>query len=165
VDAGILEAVERVNDTQKRVLVDGVDRRLGRKLSGRRIAVWGLSFKPETDDMREAASIEIIKGLLERGAEVSVHDPVAMDVARGFFGDRVTYAAHNYDALEDADALVIVTEWKPYRNPDFARMKATMRQPIVFDGRNLFDPKQMMKLGFEYFGIGRPAPDGVAPPR
>jgi UDPglucose 6-dehydrogenase len=156
VDAGILEAVERVNHQQKQLLVRRIEQRFGTSLQGRRFAVWGLSFKPETDDMREAASIEIVSGLLELGAAVRVHDPVAMDVAREQFQGRVTYAAHNYDALENADALVIVTEWKPYRNPDFERMKSVMRQAVIFDGRNLFDPSRMQRLGFEYHSIGRP---------
>jgi UDPglucose 6-dehydrogenase len=156
VDAGILEAVERVNEGQKNALLARIDERFGANLSGRRIAVWGLSFKPETDDMREAAALVVVEGLLRRGATVSVHDPVAMDIARDAFGDRVTYAPHNYDALDGADALVIVTEWKQYRTPDFLRMKSLMRSPVIYDGRNLFDPSLMARLGFEYRGIGRP---------
>ncbi len=158
VDAGILEAVERVNESQKHVLVQRVEGRFGGELSGRHFAVWGLSFKPETDDMREAAAIVVVNGLLQRGGTVSVHDPVAMEAARGVFGERVTYAEHNYDALAGADALLIVTEWKQYRTPDFGRMKALMRQPIIYDGRNLFEPSQMTRLGFEYQGIGRAGP-------
>jgi UDPglucose 6-dehydrogenase len=156
VDAGILEAVERVNHEQKGLLLQRVEERLGSNLSGRRIAVWGLSFKPETDDMREAAAIPIVTGLLARGATVIVHDPVAMDVARDVFADRVTYAPHNYDALPGADALLIVTEWKQYRTPDFGRMRSLMRRPLILDGRNLFEPAQMAKLGFDYQAIGRP---------
>jgi len=161
VDAGILESVERINDQQKQLLAQRVVQRFGPSLAGRRFAVWGLSFKPETDDMREAASIEVVRGLLDRGAAVSVHDPVAMEAAREHFRDRVAYAPHNYAALEQADALILVTEWQPYRNPDFERMKSIMRHPVIFDGRNLFDPSRMQKLGFEYHSIGRPAPEPV----
>jgi UDPglucose 6-dehydrogenase len=156
VDGAILEAVERVNESQKRLLLDVVDERFGKQLGGRTFAVWGLSFKPETDDMREAPSLVVVEGLLERGARVQVHDPQAMEVARRHFGDRVVYCDHNYDALAGADALLIVTEWKPYRRPDFQKMRGLMRQPIILDGRNLFEPERMRELGFEYVSIGRP---------
>ena len=156
VDGSILEAVERVNESQKRLLLDMVDERFGKRLAGRTFAVWGLSFKPETDDMREAPSLVIVEGLLERGARVQVHDPQAMGVARRHFGDRVVYCDHNYDALAGADALLIITEWKPYRRPDFQKMRGLMRQPIILDGRNLFEPERMRELGFEYVSIGRP---------
>jgi len=156
VDGSILEAVERVNESQKRLLLDMVDERFGKRLGGRTFAVWGLSFKPETDDMREAPSLVIVEGLLERGARVQVHDPQAMGVARRHFGDRVVYCDHNYDALAGADALLIITEWKPYRRPDFQKMRGLMRQPIILDGRNLFEPERMRELGFEYMSIGRP---------
>jgi len=157
VDASILEAVERVNDAQKRYLLEVVEQRFGGKqLAGLTFGVWGLSFKPETDDMREAPAIVVVEGLLERGARVQVHDPQALEVAKRHFGDRVTYCEHNYDALTDADALLIITEWKPYRRPDFQKMKGLMRQPIIFDGRNLFKPERMRELGFEYVSIGRP---------
>ncbi|NJD19038.1 MAG: UDP-glucose/GDP-mannose dehydrogenase family protein, partial [Gemmatimonadetes bacterium] len=154
-DASILQAVEEVNERQKRVLLDRLVARLGEDLSGRTIAVWGLSFKPNTDDMREAPSLVTIEGLLARGARVVVHDPVAMDEARRHLGDRVTYAASNYDALAGADALVIHTEWQPYRRPDFERVKAALRTPLVFDGRNLWDPPDMAAAGFVYHCIGR----------
>jgi UDPglucose 6-dehydrogenase len=126
-------------------------------LSGKTVGLWGLSFKPETDDMREAPSLVIIDGLLERGATVRVHDPEALDVARRIWGDRLTYWDNNYDAAEGADALLIVTEWKQYRNPDFPRIRHLLSQPILFDGRNLFDPEHMRAHGFEYFSVGRPA--------
>jgi len=155
VDASILQAVEDVNATQKSVLLQRLEARLG-DLKGRRIAVWGLAFKPNTDDMREAPSIVTIDGLLERGAEVVAHDPVAEDEAKRHFRDRIEYVGTNYDALTGADALVIHTEWHPYRHPDFERMKAAMAIPLVFDGRNLYDPKDMAELGFEYHSIGRP---------
>jgi UDPglucose 6-dehydrogenase len=155
-DASILRAVEEVNDTQKRTLLDRLTRRLGEDLGAHTVAVWGLSFKPNTDDMREAPSIVTIEGLLERGARVVAHDPVAMEEARRHFGDRIAYAAANYDALAGASALVIHTEWLPYRNPDFKRMKAAMAEPLIFDGRNLYDPADLARMGFEYHSIGRP---------
>jgi UDPglucose 6-dehydrogenase len=117
--------------------------------------VWGLAFKPKTDDMREAPSIELIEGLLGKGAKVSAHDPVAHHTAQKVFGDRITFAPTPYDALEGADALFIVTEWNDFRRPDFARVKASLKQPVVFDGRNLYEPQKMRELGFTYFAIGR----------
>ena len=156
VDGSILEAVEDVNAGQKRTLLQRLVERVGTDLHGRRIAVWGLSFKPNTDDMREAPSIVTIDGLLDEGARVVAHDPVAMHEARRHFDDRVEYAPTNYDALTGAEALVIHTEWLPYRNPDFDRMKAAMAQPIIFDGRNLYEPHEVAQHGFEYHSIGRP---------
>jgi UDPglucose 6-dehydrogenase len=156
VDASILQAVEAVNDTQKRTLLDRVAHRLGADLSGKVIAVWGLAFKPNTDDMREAPSLVTIEGLLAKGAKVVAHDPVAEEEARRHLGERVTYVPTNYDALTDASALVIHTEWLPYRNPDFRRMKAAMAKAIIFDGRNLYDPADVARAGFEYYSIGRP---------
>ncbi len=155
VDASLLEAVDSVNERQKRLLLDRIDQLLGPSLDGAVVGVWGLSFKPGTDDMREAPSTVVIEGLLERGATVRVHDPQATAAARRIFGDRVTYCDNNYDCLQGADALVIMTEWQPYRRPDFARMIRLMRQPLVFDGRNLFDPDRMADLGFHYVSIGR----------
>ena len=166
VDASILQAVEDVNDSQKRTLLERLVQRLGEDLSGSTIAVWGLSFKPNTDDMREAPSLVTIEGLLERGARVVAHDPVAMDEAGHYLGDRIEYVEVNYDALDGADALVIHTEWQPYRNPDFGRMKRSMARPLILDGRNLYDPDDMEELGFEYTSIGRRSVtpgDGAAP--
>jgi UDPglucose 6-dehydrogenase len=157
IDGGILEAVERLNESQKRLLLGFVERRFGGDLAGRRFAVWGLSFKPETDDMREAPSLEIITGLLERGAAVAVHDPEALDTARRFFGDRVEYSDTSYDALRGADALLVLTEWKQYRGVDFDRVRELLREPVIFDGRNLWNPARMAELGFAYTSIGRPA--------
>ena len=151
----LLNAVEAVNDAQKRRLVEKVVAEFGESLRGLRFAVWGLAFKPRTDDMREAPSITVISGLLDRGAEVAVHDPEALAQAREVFGDRVTYHRVNYDALAGADALLIVTEWNEFRRPDFARMKQMLKRPIVFDGRNLYDPEVMRAHGFAYFAIGR----------
>jgi UDPglucose 6-dehydrogenase len=164
VDAGILSSVDALNEEQKRRLLAMVRERLGDTLAGRRVAVWGLSFKPETDDMREAPSLVVIDGLLAAGAEVHVHDPEALTAAARFFGDRVAYHDTNYDALDGADALAIVTEWKQYRSPDFERMRTLLRSPLIFDGRNLYDPKRMAEHGFEYYSIGRPAGSPGRPP-
>ena len=155
VDASIFEAVEAVNARQKRLLLNGIVDRYGEDLSGRTVGVWGLSFKPRTDDMREAPSLVTVPGLLERGARVVAHDPAAMEEARRHFGDGVEYREKNYDVLEGADALVIHTEWLEYRRPDFRRMKELLARPVIFDGRNLYDPEKMDELGFEYHSIGR----------
>jgi UDPglucose 6-dehydrogenase len=156
VDLSILRQVHEANERQKKLIGEKVRQRFGDDLAGRRFAVWGLAFKPETDDMREAASIVIIDDLLEAGAEVVVHDPVAFDVAREWYlGDRVGYADDEYDACEGADALVVVTEWQQYRRPDWKRLSGLLAAPIVFDGRNLFRPERMRDEGFEYYPIGR----------
>jgi len=152
----LLEAVEAINERQKRLLLTRIVERLGEDLSGMRFAVWGLSFKPMTDDMREAPSIATIEGLLDRGAEVVAHDPEAIDEARRRFGDRVRFTELGYDALDGAEALVIHTEWLPYRRPDFGRIEAALARPLIFDGRNLYRPERMAELGFEYYSVGRP---------
>lgn len=154
---GILEAVAKVNERQKRVLFEKISRYFQGQLEGVRIAVWGLSFKPNTDDMREATSLVLIEALARAGVRIAVFDPVAMDEARKQLAhlDCVEYFDRPSDALMDADALVIVTEWPEFRAPDFDRMKACLRHPVVFDGRNLFDPQHMSELGFYYEGIGR----------
>jgi UDPglucose 6-dehydrogenase len=151
----LLRAVERTNERQKRLLVHKALRHLGPSLEGRQLAVWGLAFKPRTDDMREAPSLEIIEGLLAKGARVVVHDPVAMVSARRVFGNRITYAPGPYAAAEGAEALFIVTEWNEFRQPDFERLKSLMKAPIIFDGRNLFEPERMRARGFTYFCLGR----------
>jgi UDPglucose 6-dehydrogenase len=153
----LLTAVEAVNEAQKARLITKVVDELGADLRGRRLAIWGLAFKPRTDDMREAPSIVVVQGLLERGAELAVHDPEALNEARKVFADRVTYHRVNYEALKDADALLIVTEWNEFRRPDFARMKALLRRPLIIDGRNLYDPEVMREHGFTYIPIGRAA--------
>lgn len=155
VDASILDAVERVNESQKRLLTEMVVGRFGDDLRGRMFAVWGLAFKPGTDDMREAPSLVTIRGLLERGARVVAHDPAALEAARRILGDSIEYTDRNYDALSGADALLIHTEWHPYRHPDFARMRASLANAVIFDGRNLYAPGVMRELGFEYFSVGR----------
>ncbi len=153
----LLNAVEDVNEVQKARLVVKVVDELGADLHGKRIAVWGLAFKPRTDDMREAPSISVVEGLLARGATVAVHDPEALNEARKAFGERVSYHRVNYEALQEADALLIVTEWNEFRRPDFPRMKQLMRRPLIFDGRNLYDPEVMREHGFTYLPIGRGA--------
>jgi UDPglucose 6-dehydrogenase len=153
----VLAAVEEANEFQKGVLGRKIAARFGADLSGRRFALWGLAFKPNTDDMREAPSRRVVADLLGRGATVRAYDPVAMDEARRIFGSepRLAYADSPMAALDGADALVIVTEWKEFRSPDFAEMKRRLKQPLVFDGRNLYDPAQMRASGFQYFAIGR----------
>ncbi|MGQ0735297.1 MAG: UDP-glucose dehydrogenase family protein [Acidobacteriota bacterium] len=153
-DFRILKAVEAVNEAQKRLLVRKIDAHFG-SLKGRTIAVWGLAFKPRTDDMREAPAIPIVSALVEKGAKVQAYDPEAQKVARIIFGNKITYASTSYDALRGADALAIVTEWQEFREPDFPRMRALMRTPIIFDGRNIYQPQQMKAHGFEYRSIGR----------
>jgi UDPglucose 6-dehydrogenase len=150
----VLASVEEANEIQKRRLFDKLNGVLG-DLRGRRIAVWGLAFKPNTDDMREAPSLVLIEELLKAGAEVVAHDPVAMHEAKRRIGDRITYAETNYGALPGADALVIVTDWNEYRHPDFGRIKETLKNPVVVDGRNLYDRRKMSALGFTYASIGR----------
>ncbi len=151
----ILEAVESVNERQKLRLLAKMQSQLG-SLKGKRIAVWGLAFKPRTDDMREAPAVPLINGILAAGASVQAYDPEAMIVARGIFGSKVTFAENSYGALKGADALAIVTEWNEFREPDFDRMKKLLRSPIIFDGRNLYNPDQLRAHGFTYLSIGRP---------
>jgi UDPglucose 6-dehydrogenase len=155
----VLEAVEAVNKLQKQRLLLKLDGLFGRgpnALEGKTIAVWGLAFKPRTDDMREAPAVPIIEGLLARGAKVHAYDPEATNVARGIFGSKIKYAPHAYEALAGADALLIVTEWNEFREPDFARMKKEMKEPVILDGRNLYVPGLVRGLGFTYHSIGRP---------
>jgi UDPglucose 6-dehydrogenase len=150
----ILAAVEAVNQSQKERLVEKMARHFP-SLQGRTIALWGLAFKPRTDDMREAPAIPIIERLLAAGAAVQAYDPAAAPVAKRIFGDRITICDKSYDALSGADALAIVTEWNEFREPDFNRMRALLKAPLVFDGRNIYSPEQMRALGFQYFSIGR----------
>ncbi|WP_309890130.1 UDP-glucose/GDP-mannose dehydrogenase family protein [Archangium sp.] len=150
----LLRAVERTNERQKKLLVQKALKHFG-SLAGRTFAVWGLAFKPKTDDMREAPSIEVIEGLLAKGAKVVAHDPVAEHTARRVFGDRIRYTQVPYEAVEGTDALFVVTEWNEFRHPDFDRMKALMKSPVIFDGRNIYDPVRMRELGFTYMGLGR----------
>jgi UDPglucose 6-dehydrogenase len=150
----VLEAVEDANDVQKHRLFEKLTALVG-KVKGKRIALWGLSFKPNTDDMREAPSLVLIEELLEAGATVVAHDPVAMHETERRIGKRITFADNGYAALEGADALVVVTDWNEYRHPDFARMRGSLKSPVVVDGRNLYDAHKMRMLGFTYDSIGR----------
>jgi UDPglucose 6-dehydrogenase len=154
-DFQILHAVENVNERQKLRLLEKMRQHFG-SLKGKRIAVWGLAFKPRTDDMREAPAVPLIKGLLAAGATIQAYDPEAMKVARSIFGNDITYAENGYAALTGADALVIVTEWNEFREPDHARMRKLMRSPVIFDGRNIYNPEQIRAQGFSYFSMGRP---------
>jgi UDPglucose 6-dehydrogenase len=153
----LLKSVEEVNERQKRLLVEKVRASFGKELHDRKFAVWGLAFKPRTDDMREAPSVVIVEELLAAGAEIAVHDPEAITQAQKVFGDRISYHRVNYDTLIGADALLIVTEWNEFRRPDFKRMRSLMKTPIIFDGRNLYESSEMRQEGFAYYPIGRPA--------
>lgn len=151
----VLEAVEAANERQKHRLFDKLCSALGDDLRGVHVALWGLAFKPNTDDMREAPSLVLIERLLDAGASVTAHDPAAIGEGRRRLGSRIAFAETNYDALAGADALIVVTDWNEYRHPDFARIKESLRRPVVIDGRNLYDPAKMRALGFTYDAIGR----------
>jgi UDPglucose 6-dehydrogenase len=150
----VVEAVERTNEAQKGILVERVEKHLG-GLAGKTVAVWGLAFKPRTDDMREAPAIAVIEGLLAGGATVKAYDPKAEEQARRVFGDRVCLCARAYEAVVGADALAVVTEWNEFREPDFVKIRSLMRHAAVFDGRNIYSPEVLRDLGFHYEGIGR----------
>lgn len=151
----ILTAVEAVNQRQKTRLLDKIDAYFEKKIAGKHFAIWGLAFKPNTDDMREASSLTLIEGLLARGATVCAYDPVANEEAKRLLKENITYASSPYAALNHADALIIVTEWKEFRSPDFTEIKKALQFPVIFDGRNLYDPKAVFEYGLEYEAIGR----------
>jgi UDPglucose 6-dehydrogenase len=153
----VLDAVEQANDAQKRRLFQKLTALAG-PVKGRRVALWGLAFKPNTDDMREAPALVLVDELLDAGADVVAHDPVAMHEAKRRLGDRIEFAENGYDAIDGADALVVVTDWNEYRHPDFARIHRLLRTPVVIDGRNLYDARKMRALGFAYDSIGRGTP-------
>ncbi|HZP44852.1 MAG TPA: UDP-glucose/GDP-mannose dehydrogenase family protein [Candidatus Binataceae bacterium] len=154
-DFSILRAADEVNDAQKRILVDRARQHFGGDLRGRVFALWGLAFKPRTDDMREAPALTVIDELLAAGAQIQAHDPEALKTARALFGDRISYHETNYAALRGADALMILTEWNEFRHPNFQRIKAELKNPVIFDGRNLYDPALMQALEIKYYSIGR----------
>jgi UDPglucose 6-dehydrogenase len=158
--ARLLEAVHEVNEAQKRVLAAKVRRHYGGALGEKTLAVWGLAFKPRTDDVREAPALALLDELLAEGVQLRVHDPEAMANVRSAYGDRLAYCDRPYGALEGADGLVIVTEWQEFRNPDFEVMRRLLRERVIFDGRNLYEPKALAAHGFTYYGIGRLQPDG-----
>jgi UDPglucose 6-dehydrogenase len=153
----VLSGVESANDRQKTILMAKLKVALGGNVSGKRIALWGLAFKAGTDDMREAPALTLIDALLRDGASICAHDPAALEHARGLLGNRIDYAETNYEALTGADALVVVTDWNEYRHPDFERVKRTLKQPVIVDGRNLYDVEKMRELGVRYHSIGRPS--------
>ncbi|MEO8003613.1 MAG: UDP binding domain-containing protein, partial [Betaproteobacteria bacterium] len=154
----IVDAVEKANRTQKQRLLEKVRIRFGEQLDGKHFAIWGLAFKPNTDDMREAPSRVVINGLIARGATIRVYDPVAMEEAKKIFAKEpgVRFASSTTAALDGADALIIITEWQEFRSPDFEDLKKRLKTPVVFDGRNLYDPATMRAAGIEYFSVGRP---------
>jgi UDPglucose 6-dehydrogenase len=154
-EMSILQAVDDVNQNQASRFVEKVRKHFEGNLRDKRLAVWGLAFKPRTNDMRDAPAIKIIETLLAEGATVAAYDPEAMDEARRIFGGRIQLAPNNYSSVEGADALLLVTEWQAFRNPNFERMKSVMRKPVVFDGRNIYDPVNLREMGFTYYSVGR----------
>jgi len=156
IDAPLLRAVDAVNEHQKTILQDKIIRHFGNELAGKKIAIWGLAFKPKTDDIREAPALVLINKLLELGADVVAYDPEAMPNVKAELGDKIAFADDAMSAIDGADALAIVTEWSQFRTPDFEEMKNRLNEPVIFDGRNLYDAKNMVEMGFTYDSIGRP---------
>ncbi len=155
VETPVVSAVDAINEEQKKLMPQKIRARFGEDLKGKKFALWGLSFKPKTDDMREAPAIVVVENLLQSGAEISAFDPVAMENAGKIFGKKVSFAKDEYSALKGADALVLVTEWQEFREPDMEKMKSLMKGRVIFDGRNIYNPEKVRAQGFEYFGIGR----------
>lgn len=155
VPVNLMEAVDRVNRAQKQVLAGKIRKHYGPALKGKSLAIWGLAFKPQTDDIREAPALDLIEALLAEGVTLRVHDPEARANTQAIFGDRLTYCERPYEALRDADGLAILTEWAEFRRPDFAQMRTLMRELVIFDGRNVYEPKTVQKFGFTYYSIGR----------
>ncbi len=154
-DANLLKSTDKINQNQRQIFVKKITDRFGENLSGKKFALWGLAFKPRTNDMREAPSITIIQELLKRGAKISAFDPKAIPTAKTIFADEIEYSKTGYEALNNADALIIATEWNEFRNPDFEIIKKRLKSPIIFDGRNQYDPEKLKEYGFEYFFIGQ----------
>jgi UDPglucose 6-dehydrogenase len=154
-DFKILKSVMEVNSYQKTVIVPKIKNHFKNDLKGKKIAIWGLAFKPDTDDIREAPSLYIINELLKEGAHIKAYDPEAMNNVKALFGDKISYALNHYDAIENADALVINTEWSVFRTPDFSLVSEKLNNKLIFDGRNLYDTSSMKKLGYTYYSIGR----------
>lgn len=154
-EMGVLKAVEEVNERQKSVLFQKIHKHYNGELKGRHFGLWGLSFKPATDDMREAPSLVLIGQLLAAGATVTAFDPVAMDECRRKIGDRIQYASQMYEALKDADAMIVVTEWQEFKVPKFTYIEKALKEKVIFDGRNIYSPQQMHEFGYTYYGIGR----------
>jgi UDPglucose 6-dehydrogenase len=151
----MMSAVEAVNNEQKRTLLSKIERHFPGDLKGKTFAIWGLAFKPRTDDIREAPALVLVNDLLERGAKLQVYDPEAMKNVKAVYGDQLSYAANPLEALHGVDALAICTEWGDFRNPEFDEMKRRMKAPLIFDGRNLYEPENMRAYGFTYYSIGR----------
>ncbi len=154
-DFKILDAVMSINEKQKTIIMPRIKEYFKNNLKGKKIALWGLSFKPDTDDIREAPALYLIEELLKEGASVSAYDPEGMKNVRNLLGDKITYASDEYDALKDADALLIATEWSLFRTPDFEKVSSLLKNKVIFDGRNLYGTQQMKELGFSYYSIGR----------
>ncbi|HRO75349.1 MAG TPA: UDP binding domain-containing protein, partial [Crocinitomicaceae bacterium] len=154
-DFEILEAVMKINESQKTVLMPKIKNYFRGNLTGKHFAIWGLAFKPNTDDIREAPALYMIDALLQEGATVTAYDPEAMENVKAIYGDKIQFVENEYQALENADALVICTEWSIFRNPDFTKVGATLKDKVIFDGRNLFETEQMNEKGFYYESIGR----------
>src|SRR5262249_28814744 len=151
----LLESVDEVNESQKRVLFEKIRKHYGNDLKGKTLAIWGLAFKPRTDDIREAPALTLIDALLAEGVSLRVHDPEALANVRAMYGDKLVYCDRPYGTLEGADGLAIVTEWQEFRHPDFDMMRRLLHSPVIFDGRNLYEPKNIAELGFTYYSIGR----------
>ena len=154
-DFQILKSVYDVNKRQVEVFYNKIMNHFNGDIKGKKFAVWGLAFKPNTDDIREAPSINLIKKLLEKGASVSAYDPEAIETTKAVLGEKIEYAKQSYDTLTNSDALIIVTEWNEFRNPDFKKIKESLKSPVIFDGRNLYDVEKMVELNFSYFSVGR----------
>ena len=154
----LLESADRINKQQRKIFIEKVKKHFKNDLKNRVFAIWGLAFKPKTNDMREAPSITIINALLDAGAKIQAYDPKAMELAYSIFGDKISYAKNSYSALENADALLLLTEWNEFRRPDFDKIKQYLKQPVIFDGRNQYNPKRLAERGFEYICIGKPEP-------
>lgn len=154
-DSSLLKAADEVNNQQRQIFLQKILKHFNNNVEGRTFAIWGLAFKPNTNDMRMAPSLTIIKGLLEKGASVKSYDPKAISTAKDYFGDNIEYCSSAYDALENADALIVLTEWNVFRRPDFQLIKDKLKMPVIFDGRNQYDPIKIKKLGFDYYSVGR----------
>lgn len=161
-DYQLLESADKVNKLQRQIFIEKILGKFGENLTGKTFAIWGLAFKPKTNDMREAPAITIIEALIERGAKIQAYDPKAFDCAKMIFGDKITYAKSSYDALNNADALLLLTEWNEFRRPDFDRIKDLLKTPIIFDGRNQYDAKRLIERGFEYTCIGKQSTEKTA---
>ena len=154
-DYQLLQAADDVNKRQRQIFIKKILKRFGENLAGMTFAIWGLAFKPKTNDMREAPAITIINALLERGAKIQAYDPKAFDCAQFYFGDKITYSRSAYDALSGADCMLLLTEWNEFRRPDFDKIKELLKNPIIFDGRNQYNAERLKQRGFEYYCVGR----------